>query len=171
MIVFDITNKKKALETLSQLLHKDTSQIENYIQSHFTDYDAHAFLQVMNCDPSTIQVDDIELVAMHLTSNDDDCQGLKKDGLLNLYKILSTSNNLSDFLSEHHIYFDLEKDQLSYDGKVYSLKEERFKDIYDKIYNKNVIYGFLRVGDFGYYSAKMQIRPEIITMLANLFGT
>ena len=169
MIVFDITNKKKALETLSKLLHKENQQIEDYIESHFTDYDAHAFLQEMGCDPLTIRVEDIELVAMHLTSNDDECAGLKKDGLLNLRTILTTQNNLTNFLSEHHIYFDLEKDELTYDGKIYSLKEEPFQEIYDKIYNKNVIYGFLRVGDFGYYSAKMQIRPEIITMLANLF--
>lgn len=169
MITFDITNKKKAMETLAKYLQINISVIEEYIEKHIVDYDAVLFLNSLNIELKQLSLKEVELIGMHLTSNDDECSNLKKYGLKDLYHVLQYKNDLTDFFNEHGILFDLTNKMIKYQERQESLEQSKFDLIRNKIYDNSVIYNFLRIGDFGYYSAKLQIRPEILTMLSSIY--
>ena len=168
-MIFDITNKKKALKTLANYLHLEESWIEKYVDDHQLDYDAVHFLEDANIDPSSLSLDHLQLIGMHLTSNDDECLNIKKYGLQDLYHVLEKNLGLASFLKELGMSFDLNQQTFHYQDQIVSLLEPSWEEIKNKIYDQSVVHEFLRVGDFGYFSAKLQIRPEIITMLSQKF--
>lgn len=170
MTIFDITNKSKALESLAIFLQRDIEEIKQYMEHHIQDYDASKLLETLNVDHSTLPFDTVQLVGMHVTSNDDQCAFIKQHGLSNLYAVLSTQNSLTAYLKEHQVVFDLLDKNISYQGKSESLSEPKFQRLKEKIYDDLSTHVYLRVGDFGYYSAKNQIRPEVLTLLAEIYN-
>ncbi len=170
MTILDITNKSKALASLAIFLNKDENEIESYMTSHIQNYDAMTLIKDLNIDVSILPFESLKLVGMHVTSNDDECDFIKRHGLSNLYAVLSTENSLTIFLKEHDISFDLLEKTINYQGKIESLENPKFHLLHQKIFEDIATHIYLRVGDFGYYSAKNQIRPEILTLLADIYN-
>lgn len=166
---YDITNKQKALTTLSNWLNVESKSISRYLETHTKNYSAEDFVETMGIRLDEYDLKTLNIVGIHVTSNEDECHEIKQIGLLDLNQVLRKQTSLTNFLKEHHIEFDLDNHQINYNGKRVSLLDHSMKVLYQKIYQENQIHAFFRVGDFGYHSAKMIIRPEILTMLAHLF--
>ena len=128
---FDITNPDAAYEWLYSVLDlKQGDLVEDYILK--CDNDIDKFFKAHIEEIEKIDLNNLEFVAVHVTSNDDNCRSLKKHGLRNLKLVLSENTNLSRFLSAEQIRFDIERKLMFIRGKEYSIDYQKYLDMYDK---------------------------------------
>lgn len=96
--MFNITTHEKAKEFLSTFLNIASEKIDDYIFYNAKDYDIDNFLETYNIDLQKIHIGNIQLIAQHVTTNDDKCGSLEKYGLLNLQQSLTMETTLKKYL-------------------------------------------------------------------------
>lgn len=166
-MLFDITTVEKCLETVANYLDLGKEELLNYIEHHTYDFEVFKMLQDFNIGLDSLKVDDIQVVAFHLTSSDCHCNDIKKYGIMDVNHVLDKETSLSKFLQEHGIEFNHDYTYFTYKNTIYDITET---DLYNQLVNENAIHCFLTVDDTGYFSEQLQIRPEIITMISEIVG-
>ena len=132
-----------------------------------------------------IDIENLKIIAIHVTSSNNECADIKKYGLHNLQWVLSNDTDLNRFLKNYNISFDI-RNKLMYTGSnIYDIDYEKYCNsdfIFDRneeshilykislrIYNDFRINGFLFCKDVCKYSTICKM-PEFLYMLSLLNG-
>lgn len=95
----DITNPDAAYEWLYSVLDmKRGDFISDYVLESRNDF--NVFFERHLKEAERLDIDQLELVAIHVTTNRDGCAEIKKNGLRDLKKVLQEKTELSTFLRE-----------------------------------------------------------------------
>lgn len=129
-----------------------------------------------------INIDDLEYIALHVTSNNDNCLEIKTNGIKNLQLVLSEATNLKALLLAHGIRFDIEKKLLYADQRVIDIDYEKYRGQYGlspiekkiervahKIYYDYQVNAFFSNNDVCDYGTLIHQRPEFLYNLIELF--
>ena len=76
-----------------------------------------------------LDVENIEMVAFHVTTCNDECAEIKKNGLQNLQWVLSNDTALCRFLKEYDISFDIESKLMYIGGTAFDVDYEKYTDL------------------------------------------
>lgn len=71
----------------------------------------------------------MEVVAFQVTTCNDECAEIKKNGLRNLQWVLSNDTALCRFLKEHNISFDIESKLMYIGGNAYGVDYEKYMNL------------------------------------------
>lgn len=96
---YDITNPDVSYEWLHAVLDmKKRDLISDYILECGNDFDI--FFEKHLSEIERMDINQLELVVIHVTTNGDGCAEIRKNGLRNLKKVLQEKTELSTFLNE-----------------------------------------------------------------------
>lgn len=103
-MVYDITSSNSAYEWVLQVLGITG---EEFIEKYIVDFqkDAEEFMEHYFEKIEAININELEIVALHVTSNSDECKAIRKSGICDLKKVLSESSELKSFLEEKDVLF------------------------------------------------------------------
>lgn len=160
--VLDCRNFETTLKSLQEILGGEEQAITKYIASHKDNVDIHEFLDEIGVQNPIIT----HVIIQHLTTSFDECESIKKYGLVNTKKALELDTSLNRFLKENDIYFDFSNNNVKLFFKNQEIKLVK-NDSLNKNYTLNKltkdfqINGFLKVDNILKYSC-IQEYPEII---------
>lgn len=122
---FDITNPDASYDWLYSVLNiRKGDLISDYQLECNSDFEIFAkkhFDEIESMD-----IDRLELVVFHVTTNGDDCAEIKKNGLKDLQKVLQEETELSVFLKERGIWFDIPSKIMYVDGKEFDIDYKKY---------------------------------------------
>lgn len=174
---YDITTPDTAYDWIYDTLQIRQGQfIEDYILKCNNDIDL--FCEMYQEQISKMNIDELEIVAFHVTSNKDDCAFIRKNGIRNLQWVLSNETEMRTLLLENRISFNLAQKQMSVCGYEYSIDYEKYKGknyatmmdenlewIAHKIYYDYQINAFFFCKDISQYSTVCEM-PEFLYALS-----
>lgn len=178
---YDITNPDAAYNWLYSVLDmKQGDLIEDYIFKCGNDFEI--FFENHIEEIKRIDINELELVAVHVTSNDDDCSSIKKYGLRNLKIVLTENTELKRFLLGEQIEFDVDNKKMVVHGIEYELDYQKYLDMKDKtarekdlesiarkLYYDFQVNGFFFNRDIFDYGTGIHKHPEFLLTLSG-FG-
>jgi len=180
-LIYDITSPDIAYEWVQQVLGISGKDfIEEYIIKCNKDLDC--FMDMHLDMIKEIDINSIEFVAFHVTSNLDQCAEIKQYGIRNLQKVLVEPCELNMFLDKLGFRFDVKNKKMLFNNKVYNIdyesykdkkqtltfQEEKLKDIARKIYFDHQVNGFFFSKDIFDYGTRIDKRPEFLLTLSLL---
>lgn len=177
--MYDITNPDVAFEWIQSVLEIDGENfVEEYIINCGNDFDKF-FDKNMN-KIEAIDINKLEIVVIHVTSNNDNCAEIKKNGMKNLKRVLSEKTELSDFLFNQGIEFDIINKKMYVDKVEYDINykenkqcenltklEKGLDKIAHKIYHDYQINGFFFNKDIYDYGTGIHKHPEFLVTLSD----
>lgn len=180
-VIFDMTTFEDAYNSLSQLTGIYPEELLKYIYLHDIDTDPSELFTYFNLDEQKIMDREIFLASWHVTTNDDECESIKKYGLRNLQEAIKLDTTLSRFLKELGVNINIDDKKLFYQDKTYDLskdykgfyltdEEEKISSVRRKIYKDHQINGFFYSEDPLDYDGDVNIRPEILQNIAQLIN-
>lgn len=144
---FDITNPDVSYEWLHTVLDiKKGDLVSEYILDCNNDFDI--FFEKHVLEIKNMDIKQLELVVIHVTTNNDNCAEIKKNGLRDLKKVLQEENELNTFLSEHGVQFDIATKRMYINDVDYDIDYEKYKDWDRGVKRENVLY---KIGHKIYY--------------------
>lgn len=75
-----------------------------------------------------IDIENLEIVAFQVTTSDDECEDIKKNGLRNLKWVLSNDTVMNNYLSKYGIRVDVDNRSLYTAGDTYNIEYDKTKD-------------------------------------------
>ncbi|WHX79327.1 hypothetical protein QNH32_01355 [Priestia flexa] len=181
-MIFDITNFKGIVESLSTYLDIDGRDIVYYVENMRGDeIEVNDFLDYFNIDHRKLLEENLSITSLHLTTNNDGCENIKKHGILNLQDALSQGTQLSSYLLSFGVRVDVKEKQVFINEKIIDISKEYDgievhkgirrvgldRTIY-KLYNDYQINGFFYTDNILNYGGYVNRRPEILSELAKL---
>lgn len=125
---YDITNPDAAYEWLYSVLDmKRGDFISDYVLESRNDFDT--FFERHMKEAERLDIDQLELVAIHVTTNRDGCAEIKKNGLRDLKKVLQEKTELSTFLREKNIWFDIPSKTMYVNGKAFGIDYQKYTNL------------------------------------------
>ena len=122
---YDITNPDAAYEWLYSVLDmKRGDFISDYVLESRNDFDT--FFERHLKEAERLDIDQLEFVAIHVTTNGDDCAEIKKNGLKDLQKVLQEETELSMFLKKRGIWFDIPSKIMHIDDKNFDIDYKKY---------------------------------------------
>ena len=179
---YNLTNPDASYYWLHEALQiRQGELIETYVIECNNDFDT--FYEKYCPLIDKIDVENMEVVAFQVTTCNDECAEIKKNGLRNLQWVLSNDTALCRFLKEHNISFDIESKLMYIGGNAYgvdyekymnldviSRRKEQLHKIGHKIYYDFQINAFLFCKDIYDYST-IHEAPEFLYTLSSLNDT
>lgn len=105
---YDITNPDASYYWPHEVLHlKKGDLIEKYCINCHNDFEL--FYDMFSSEIKSLDIENMDIVAFQVTSNNDECAEIKQNGLHNLQWVLSNDTGLNSFLQQRGIHFDIEK--------------------------------------------------------------
>ncbi len=181
-MIYDITTIDAAYNTIKRLLNIQPRDLRNYLNDK-KDKDFSDFIEKYNAKIEQINLQNLKLVVMHITSSIDDCVDIRKYGIKNLQWVLSNETKLSKFLEKEGIIFDINQGKMFVNDKEYNIKyeqyeeieysltelEEKVEDISYKIYCDYQINGLFCVNSrFNYGTTDIRKHPEFLEALSKI---
>lgn len=103
---YDITNPNASYSWLCETLKVNEEElIGDYILECHSD--PNEFYERYRAVIEKIDIENLEIVAFQVTSNDNQCDDIKRNGLHNLQWVLSNDTVLNKYLKQYKISFDL----------------------------------------------------------------
>lgn len=180
-MLFDIRTPDTAFDFLQEFLgitYEDF--IDEYVIKCDENFDKFWYRWVDHI--NTINIDDLEFIVFHVTSNDNNCLEIKTNGIKNLQFLLSENTGLNSFLIEHGIQFDIENKILYADKKEIDIDYEKYRGRFDltsfekklellahKIYYDYQVNGFFSKNNITNYGTDIHKRPEFIKNIIESF--
>lgn len=122
---YDITNPDAAYEWLYSVLDmKRGDFISDYVLESRDDFDT--FFERHLKEAERLDIDQLELVAIHVTTNGNDCAEIKKNGLKDLQKVFQEETELSMFLKKRGIWFDIPSKIMHIDDKNFDIDYKKY---------------------------------------------
>lgn len=173
-LIFDMTDYKSNIESLTEWLGLTEKEILDFV---IVNEDVIDFLEAFNIEDKKLLEQDIELVTLHSTTSIDNCQSIKKNGIINLQdavtqdtplKVYLENKNVQINIAEKYILFNGNKLDISKQTEGFCLKDEDdYKNrVIHKFYNDFQINGFLCHYNVITYGGYTRYRPEILFDLA-----
>jgi hypothetical protein len=174
---YDITNPDASYNWIHEVLHmKKGDLIQKYCINCHNDF--KLFYEMFLPEIKSLDIDNLDIVAFQVTSNNDECAEIKRNGLHNLQWILSNDTGINSFLRQRGVHFDIEKrimyiDTCSYDvdydkyrnSNYVSVKNEGPEKIGHKLYYDFQINAFLFCEDINRYGT-IHKAPEFLFTLS-----
>lgn len=122
---YDITNPDAAYEWLYSVLDmKRGDFISDYVLESRNDFDTFFVRHLKEAE--RLDIDQLKPVAIHVTTNGDDCAEIKKNGLKDLQKLLQEETELSMFLKKRGIWFDIPSKIMHIDDKNFDIDYKKY---------------------------------------------
>lgn len=184
-MVYDITSRKSALQTLQDLTGFSCQywdyEIYKYQKLHQSTIAVDTvdilndIMERHNLNIDNLNLNNLEVYFFHVTTSNNACEDYYKYGMLNLQSVYSnTDTELRRFLDEEGIYVDLEGKTITVDENVYSISTDKGITIYaerkknkgfyvgNKFYDDFNICGFFCFDKNDPYGGNVDKRPEIL---------
>lgn len=162
MKVYDITNVENALHTLTNLFNLSFKEVDEFMRLH-QNVDVEAFLKEFHINLDCFELEDLQIVGIHTTTNNDQCESIKKTGLINLKRALSLNSSLNNFLHEHDIYINIYTKTLTYKQQSYNLVDCGNSKLHYKIFGDYALDCFLVMQKNRKFDAKLKARPKVLS--------
>lgn len=159
--------------------YKKGDLISDYILECNNDFDT--FFERHLSEVERMDINQLEMVVVHVTTKGDKCDEIKKNGLRDLKTVLHEKTELSAFLYERGIYFDIPSKMMYVNGKAFDIdytkytnldrvikQEEALHKIGYKIFYDFQVNGFLFSRDIYDYGT-IHKAPEFLLTLSE-FG-
>lgn len=180
---YDIRSSANACKTLVGLSGVDISTWEQFVghesEYRYTDDLVEDVIKRFGHLPRTYL--DFNFVYFHVTTSANECEAIKKYGILDLQQAyLCDESELRVFLDRHGIIINIEDALLTYNGKVFDIsynagncprtgtQEYLCWSIGRKFYYDFTTCGFLSVWERSPYGGQVHCRPEILWDFDNL---
>jgi hypothetical protein len=177
--MFDITDPDAAYEWVLSVLGIEGGRfIEEFVINCSNDFDK--FFDTYKNKIEAIDINKLELVAIHVTSNNNNCDDIKNNGIKNLKKALSEKTELKDFLISQGIIFDIENKEMFIDEVKYDITykeniksenisnlEKKLNRIAHKIYHDYQVNGFFFNKDIYDYGTGIHMHPEFLVTISD----
>lgn len=125
---FDLTNPDASYDWLHSVLDiKKGDFIFDYILECNNNFDI--FFEKHLDDIEHIDINQLELIVIHVTTNGDKCAEIRKNGLKDLKKVLQEETELKTFLGDRGIQFDVPSKTMYVNGKPYDIDYEKYEDL------------------------------------------
>lgn len=125
---FDLTNPDASYDWLHSVLDiKKGDFISDYILECNNNFDI--FFEKHLDDIEHIDINQLELIVIHVTTNGDKCAEIRKNGLKDLKKVLQEETELKTFLGDRGILFDVSSKIMYVNGKPYDIDYEKYEDL------------------------------------------
>lgn len=125
---YDLTNPDASYYWLHEVLQIGQGKlIEAYVMECHSNFDI--FYDKYRSKIEKLDVENIEIVAFHVTTCKDKCAEIKKNGLHNLQWVLSNDTALCKFLKENNISFDIESKLMFVNGIAYDVDYEKYRNL------------------------------------------
>lgn len=178
-MIFDITSKSTSMEFLCDFLEIKIEVIKQYIEEITDDICVDTFIEQVDRSLDDKDINDLHLLVVHITTNNDECQTIREIGLVNLQQALTMDTPLRRYLKKYNIQFDINNNlmctkdefhEIKYDSSFYETETSNGKlnSVARKIYFDHQINGFFCIQDTKGYGGYVHLRPEIIYDLAQL---
>ena len=146
-IYYDITNPDASYEWLYSILNiKKGRFISNYVLECNNDFDVF-FVKHLD-EIEAMDINQLELVVIHVTTNGNDCAEIRKNGLRDLKRVLHEKTELSMFLNDRGINFDIQSKVMHINGETFDVDYEKYKNLYRSDEKAKVLY---KIGHKIYY--------------------
>ena len=122
---YDITNPDASYYWLHEALQiKQGELIEIFVIKCHNDFDTFydKYRQVIE----KLDIENLEIVAYHVTTCNDECKEIKQYGLRNLQWVLSNNTGICRFLKEHSISFDIKRRLMYVGDACYDVDYEKY---------------------------------------------
>lgn len=179
-IIFDLSTYETTIEFLSSLIGVKEKEIINFMKLNTADYNTKHFIEKFNINLESLQLQDVEAVILHVTTNNDKNNSIKKYGLLNLQQCLTMDTPLKNYLKRKRILFDISNHIMLVNNKSIDIffcedeylphgsNKEKIHSVYNKIYKDHQITGFFCSPDPLAYLGGVSRRPEILGDINNI---
>lgn len=180
-LLYDITNKDRAIESLSKYLNINKDEIFKYILCNVSEeidyinmyYD---LIQYFNINFEELSVENVEIKSIHVTTGNDDGKFIIENGLLNLRNVLINDTPMYKFLINRGIEINIDKRLIRYKDKLIEIQDESKKIsaeksfVYHKLFKDYLINGFHCDEEPIKYGGNVAYRPEFIRSLGILLN-
>ncbi len=178
-MIYDLTSFECAAKSLKEFIKiVDIRKIFHYVSSNKDNYNYVDFCEYLNIDFDGLDISNIYLKVIHISTNNNQCNDVKKIGLLNLQDTINSENELSIYIKSKGINIDIENETIQYRNHLYnkldyldkstdySINFEEVKDTFRKLYKDYQINGFICNEKPVEYGGNIRYRPEILNNLS-----
>lgn len=171
--LYDMTSFEGTLYSLMKLSNaKHYMDIVRYVGDNKEEFSCKKFCEHFNIDFNKLNVENIYLKIMHVTTNCNCCKDIEKYGLIPLSEVINKNTSLKRYLNKKNIYIDLENKLIKRDDVIVDLNDSKsnaIKDLYSKLYNDGGIDGFVSSPNPLDYAGNVKLRPEILFNISQVF--
>lgn len=176
--IYNMTNYNDTLKSLSKLT--GIENIEEYVKENKDDISYEHFCEYYNIDIDKIDISKLYIMGIHVTTNSNNCEDIKKYGLIPNNKVLSIDTELNMYLKSKGIVINIEDRYIERFKNRYILNEEIYKvedmelqrnlDILkDKLIDFSRVEAFVSTKGINEYSA-IRYYPEIIQIISDIYN-
>ncbi|NFH69067.1 hypothetical protein FDC35_03945 [Clostridium botulinum] len=180
-IIYDLTSFESALKSLQILTNiNEKRKIRAFISENKENPCVYKkFCKQLNVNFDNLDISNVVLKVIHVTTNNNNCEELKSLGLLNLKDTIKLDTQLSRYLKQYGVVIDIEKEIITYAGRSYSKsdltkynkfsnKYDKIKDTFRKLYDDYQVNGFICDDNPVDYGGGVRYRPEFLYNLSSL---
>ncbi|HAT4301373.1 TPA: hypothetical protein I9089_001437 [Clostridium perfringens] len=172
--LYDMTNLEGTLNSLKELVNvKHYMDIVRYVSDNKEEFSCKQFCEYFNIDFNQLNIENIYLKIMHVTTNDNCCKDIEKYGLMPLSEVINKNTSLKKYLNKKNINIDLENKLIKRDDRIIDLnnsKSNAIKHLYYKLYKDGGIDGFVSSSNPLDYAGEIKLRPEILSNISQVFS-
>ncbi|MEA4987642.1 MAG: hypothetical protein VB095_06245 [Anaerovorax sp.] len=176
----DITTAFDALKSLEAWLNVKGEDILKFVSIQRNILYVQNFIDYFGIKDETILKGNLNLMSLHVTTNNDRNETIKKYGLMNLQDAINYDTTLGNYLREQGIRIELAEKTIEYKGKIvaiekkdeYSLpgsKDRHKKNVIHKLFEDYQINGFFCRKNVLHYLGGVRHCPEILRSLSGMF--
>ncbi len=187
-MIYDIRNEDLALRTLERLTGVKCDIWEEEVDRNihridFSTIDEEILKTIRKHKGILPKLQDIEAVAIHLTTSNNGCLSIREHGLIDLKEVYNNpESELRQFLTSNGISIFLNDGILQFNGNDYDINcnarhvysgspEYKAWCVGNKLYNDYAVCGFFSINPEDVYAGNVHRRPEILFDLDGLLGT
>lgn len=161
--------KMKPSEYIEDFIVRCGNDFEMFWDSHYDEIEA-------------IDISDLRIMAFHVLGSLDECQEIRKNGLMNLQEVLQRKTILSTLLQQAGVTFNIPAKTVSGNGKVYSIDYDRYRSRHNlddrersiesvahRVFYDFCVNGFMANDNVFNYGTRIHERPEFLITLTKLF--
>lgn len=177
-IQYDLTTFEGALESLGKYLDLTERQLGKYIAEHKNNWNVDEFLEIYNVTHEKLFENELLMISLHVTTNNDECASIKKQGLVNLRQAIMLDTPLSRYLEDHDIKIDIDSKTLKHRGRCFDINDR--EDLYTnrtalewiafKLYEDYQVNSFFAYENVLTYGGMVHRRPEFLLNLGKVLG-
>lgn len=127
---YDIRTPDLAFETFHKLMSYKNGEFINRVVLECSN-DLDVFIQ-QNIDYiKSLDISNLRFIGFHVTTSTDFCSDIRSNGIRSLRKVLSEKNALSNFLLDYGLEFDMSRNLMIYNGKIYDVNYSNYSNLED----------------------------------------